>query len=142
MADMNDCIFCRIIPAGLEASRLLENETMIAFLDVNPVNAGHALVVPRRHVTSFRELSPAELKAIMLAAQEVAGALRSKMPGCEGISLTLADGEAAGQEVPHVHLHVIPRHGSDGFGWKRHGQRMERPELDAIAARLREGACP
>lgn len=135
---MPDCIFCRIANAELEASRVFGDSAVVAFLDIRPVNQGHTLVIPRRHVTSFTDLDPAELGAAMRVAQSVAKALKSVLPGCEGVTLALADGEVAGQEIAHAHFHVIPRHRDDGFGWRRFGQPAERRQLDSIAAQLRD----
>jgi diadenosine tetraphosphate (Ap4A) HIT family hydrolase len=74
----------------------------------------------------------------MEVTQRVASCLKTALPDCEGITLSLADGEVAGQEVPHTHFHVIPRHANDLFGWRRLGQRAERSDLESTAARLRE----
>ncbi|RYD60330.1 MAG: HIT family protein [Verrucomicrobiaceae bacterium] len=135
---MIDCIFCRIASGELEASWVFEGPSAIAFLDLSPINPGHTLVIPRRHVTSFADMDPAEAHALMEVAQRVARCLKATLPGCEGVTLSLADGEVAGQEVPHTHFHVIPRHTNDHFGWRRLGQRAERSDLDATADRIRE----
>ncbi|MGC4013871.1 MAG: HIT family protein [Luteolibacter sp.] len=134
---MNSCIFCRIIRGELSASWIFEDSLVTAFLDISPVNGGHVLVVPRRHVASLTDLTSAEIECIARTAQQVAAALKSTLPECEGVSLSMADGEAAGQEVPHAHLHVIPRHRGDGFGWRRLGSSMDRTQLDDTASRIR-----
>lgn len=136
---MNDCVFCRILAGEVDSSRVLEDELVVAFLDTGPINQGHTLVVPRRHVRAFTDLTPDEVRELVFSAQRVAAALKKVLPGCEGVTLSLADGEVAGQEVPHAHLHVIPRYAGDGFGWRRHGQPGDRAALDAIASRI-EGA--
>lgn len=94
-------------------------------------------MIPRRHVCAFTDLDSQEIVQLALIGQRVASALKASFPHCEGISLSLADGEAAGQEVPHTHLHVIPRRTGDGFGWRRYGSVQDRSELDALAARIR-----
>lgn len=134
---MSTCTFCRIVRGELVASRLWEEDLAIAFLDISPVNPGHSLVVPRRHVTSFTDLDPAELESLARVVQRVASALKSAVPGCEGVTVSLADGEAAGQEIPHAHFHVIPRHAGDGFGWRRFGEKMDRATLDQLAFSIR-----
>jgi histidine triad (HIT) family protein len=133
------CPFCSIIDGAAAASVVLTTDGELAFLDVAPVNPGHTLVVPRRHVSSFTELTAHEVRSLSEAAQTVAAALKDKLEGCVGVTLSLADGEQAGQDVPHVHFHVIPRFLSDGFGWRRPGQRTARSGLDAIAQKLRTG---
>jgi histidine triad (HIT) family protein len=138
---MNDCTFCRILRDELPSSRVLENDIVVALLDIRPVGPGHTLVIPRRHVRAFTDLSANEVEQIALAGQRVASSLKAGVPHCEGVSLLLADGEAAGQEVPHAHLHVIPRQSGDGFGWRlpdSYGAVQHRSELDAMAARIRD----
>ena len=135
---MSGCTFCRIADAELEVSLVFESPAVIAFLDISPINPGHTLVIPRRHVTSFSDLHPTETHALLEVVQRVARCLKTDLPGCEGITLSLADGEVAGQEVPHTHFHVIPRHANDLFGWRRLGRRAEQSHLDSTAARLRD----
>jgi histidine triad (HIT) family protein len=116
----------------------------VAFLDINPINPGHTLVVPRRHVVSFTDLSPEELWSMSAIGRRVALAQKAELK-YDGVTLSLADGEVAGQEVPHAHLHVIPRRIGDGFGWKvRSGQSSieDREGLKKVAARLRAALTP
>lgn len=135
-----DCVFCGILAGSVPGSRVYEDETCLAFLDIQPVNPGHTLVIPKRHAASLAELTGGEGGALFAAGQRVAAALRSSGLRCEGVNLRLADGEAAGQEVFHVHLHVIPRFAGDGFGLTfgpAYGQLPPRAELDALAEQLR-----
>ena len=134
---MKDCSFCQMLRGELPSSRVLEDALVYALLDIHPINPGHTLVIPRRHVCAFTDLNSQEIVQLALIGQRVASALKASFPHCEGISLSLADGEAAGQEVPHTHLHVIPRRTGDGFGWRRYGSVQDRSELDALAARIR-----
>jgi diadenosine tetraphosphate (Ap4A) HIT family hydrolase len=121
------------------ASVVYEDEAIFAFMDIQPVNPGHVLVIPRRHATNLAELDPADAAKLLPVAQKVAAALRASGLRCEGVNLFLADGEAAGQEVFHVHVHVFPRWEGDGFGL-RFGPHYRvlppRGELDDIAKRL------
>ena len=134
---MKDCSFCQILRGELPSSRVLEDALVYALLDIHPINPGHTLVIPRRHVCAFTDLNSQEIVQLALIGQRVASALKASFPHCAGISLSLADGEAAGQEVPHTHLHVIPRRTGDGFGWRRYGSVQDRSKLDALAARIR-----
>ncbi len=134
---MKNCLFCSISQGAATASVVLSTEVEIAFLDVSPVNPGHTIVIPRRHVSSFTELTTEEIGSLALATQRVAAMLKNRLVGCVGITLSLSDGEAAGQEVPHTHFHVIPRYQSDDFGWRRFGQRMNRDKLDLLAEMIR-----
>lgn len=135
-----DCTFCRIAAHEAEASIVYEDAHVVAFLDHDPINAGHTLVVPRRHAARIAEVEPEAAAAMLPAAQRIAAALRDSGLRCDGITLHLADGAPAGQQVPHVHLHVIPRYRGDGLRLRPPGRPPYRPprsELDAIAGSLR-----
>jgi len=135
---MLDCTFCGILQGELPASVVDEDDVTVAFLDIKPVNPGHTLVVPRRHVTSFAGLTKDEITRMISAAHRVMAAQRAVLH-CAGATLHLADGEIAGQEVPHAHFHVIPRYVNDGFGLrlpKAYGATVDRVDLDDIANRL------
>jgi diadenosine tetraphosphate (Ap4A) HIT family hydrolase len=111
----------------------------MAFMDIRPVNPGHVLVIPVQHAAGLSELDPEAGAHMMRVAQRIAHALRASSVRCEGVNLHLADGAAAGQEVFHVHLHVVPRFRGDGFGLRfgpNYGRLAPRTELDAIAASL------
>lgn len=131
---MSTCIFCQILAGHIPSIRIAENELAIAFLDIRPVNPGHVLVVPRRHVTLFTELTDLEGVQVFDLMRRVGRALKAALPGCEGVTLSAADGEAAHQEVPHAHFHVIPRSPGDGFGWRRYGELAGMKELEATSA--------
>jgi histidine triad (HIT) family protein len=131
------CVFCQILASELPASMVVETDLVVAFLDIHPVNPGHTLVVARRHAESFTDLTPAEVAEIALCGRRVAAALKGGALPCDGITLSLADGAAAGQDVPHAHLHVIPRLATDGFGWRAAGRLEQRGELDAVALEIR-----
>jgi diadenosine tetraphosphate (Ap4A) HIT family hydrolase len=117
-----------------------EAERTVTFMDIQPVVRGHALVVPRAHATYLADLDPEDGAEIFRAGQRAAAALRASSLRCEGVNLFLADGEAAGQDVFHVHLHVIPRYEGDGFGLRLPPGYSIRPraELDEAAAALRQ----
>ena len=138
---MNECVFCRIIANKLAASFVFQDETVCAFLDIQPINPGHLLIVPRIHAKAMNDLPVATARHMMEVAQQLMSGLRRTSPQCKGVNLFLADGEAAGQEVDHVHLHVIPRHSNDGFGFRfasDYGTLPQRKELDEVAAAIRE----
>lgn len=139
MAGEASCIFCRIIAGSAPASFVHEDEAVVAFMDINPVAAGHLLIVPRRHLPDLADVPPDLASRMFLLAQELAAALRATDLRTEGINLFYADGAAALQSVFHSHLHVIPRYAGDGFrihaaNW---GANPGRDELDAQAALVR-----
>ncbi|WP_051945620.1 HIT family protein [Verrucomicrobium sp. BvORR106] len=127
---MSACIFCQILSQQIPSVRVAENDLAVAFLDIRPVNPGHVLVVPRRHVASFTGLTDLEGAQVFDLVRRVGRALKAALPGCEGVTLSAADGEAAHQEVPHAHFHVIPRSPEDGFGWRRFGELAGREALE------------
>jgi histidine triad (HIT) family protein len=109
-------------------------------MDIQPVNPGHLLVVPVAHAACLADLDPEAGADLFRLGHRLATALRRADLRCEGVNLLLADGEAAGQEVFHVHLHVIPRYRGDGSGFRfgtRSAAPARRSELDQLAEDLR-----
>lgn len=135
---MDDCVFCRIVAGESPASVVYEDDVVMAFLDLRPVNPGHALVIPKCHAASPADLDEETGRHLWTIAARTAAALRQSGLRCEGINLRLADGEAAGQEVLHVHLHVVPRYRGDRVQRvPDRGPGPSREELDRIAAQIR-----
>lgn len=125
------CIFCRIIRGEIPASVIYRDDLAVAFMDIAPVNPGHLLVAPTAHAASLADLEETSGARLFVVGQRLASALRRSGLPCEGVNLFLADGEAAGQEVLHVHLHVVPRFAGDPvrFSWPR-----SRPTREALSA--------
>ena len=137
---MPECVFCRIIVGDEAASLVYRDDLCVAFMDIQPVNPGHLLIVPLTHAAQLAELDVASAERLMTVAQRLGSALRQSSLRCEGVNLLLADGEAAGQDVFHVHLHVVSRFAGDGFGFRfapTYHQRPPRADLDQAAARIR-----
>ena len=135
-----DCVFCKIAGHQASASLVAEDDVTVAFLDIRPVNPGHAIVIPKEHVAHLADLTPALGGRVFATAMAVADGLRRSGLKCEGVNLHLADGPVAGQEVFHVHVHVIPRFEGDGFGLRLgpdYGRMASRGHLDSVAARIR-----
>lgn len=133
---MADCVFCKIINGQIPAATLVETDRVVSFLDVNPVNPGHALVVPRRHVESLLDMTQDELQAVASTARRVAAAV-VEATGSPAFNILQNEGAAAGQVVGHVHVHVIPRRADDGFafGWRQLG--YEAGQMDALRQAVR-----
>ncbi|MET1231280.1 MAG: HIT family protein [Candidatus Limnocylindrales bacterium] len=135
------CIFCRIVAGEIPASFVHRGATATAFLDVNPVTPGHLLVIPNEHHGSLAETRVETWAHVMRIVRRIAVALRASAFAADGVNLFVADGEVAGQEVPHVHVHVIPRTAGDGFrvhaaAWD--AERPARETLDRQAGAIRE----
>jgi diadenosine tetraphosphate (Ap4A) HIT family hydrolase len=137
-----DCPFCAIVAGRLPSSQVYSDDDVVAFLDIRPVTTGHLLVVPRAHAASLAELDEHAGARIFTTAQRLAAAVRGSGLPCEGVNLFLADGAVAGQEVFHVHLHVLPRTTGDGFKLSPQFRHPDRAELDANAAQIRAGLTP
>ena len=122
-------IFEKIIAKQIPAEFIYEDDAVVAFLDIKPVNEGHALVVPRKKFKNIFDGDPETLGYMMQVAQKVGKALR-EVTGCDGVNITMNNEHAAGQEVFHAHLHVIPRFTNDKvFAGVRH------LDYDAIAGK-------
>lgn len=131
------CIFCAIVAGKAEASFIGATPRTVAFLDILPVGEGHALVIPRRHVVGLAGLDDAEGAEMFQLARQIASSQRG-LGLAEGVNLFFADGEVAGQEVFHAHLHVLARRHTDGMRLEvDYPQPPDRGQLDATAARLR-----
>ena len=138
---MTGCVFCEILAGRLPSSIVSQDDSCSAFLDIQPINPGHILVIPNSHAASLAELEGAAGAALFLVARRIAEALRISGLKCEGVNLFLADGEAAGQEVFHVHLHVVPRYKGDGFGFRfppGYTTRPERSKLDDLSLKIKQ----
>ena len=138
---VSDCIFCQIAAGTAACAEIYRDNATLAFMDINPANDGHCLVIPKAHFENALEMPPALFGTLASAAAKVARAVNEVLrPG--GISLVQANGEAAGQSVIHVHIHVLPRQAGDGLllNWSREGGdegRCDPHRITGIAERLR-----
>ena len=109
-----NCIFCKIVKGEIPSSKVYEDNKTIAFLDIHPVSRGHALVIPKNHCTDIFDMTEEDAKAVMAATKKVADAAMKGL-GAAGVNLLNSNRKAAGQEVFHYHMHVIPRYENDGI---------------------------
>ncbi|WP_368957019.1 HIT family protein [Parafrankia soli] len=137
--DDSECVFCAIVHRGAAASIIHEDDTALAFMDHRPVTPGHLLVIPKAHAVGLEDLDERAGAQVWLVAHRLGRALRRSGLRCEGVNLFLADGEAAFQEVFHVHLHVFPRFTGDRFRLDADWRLRDRGELDRSAEALRLG---
>jgi histidine triad (HIT) family protein len=127
-----DCVFCRIRDGLIPSTRVYEDERTIAFMDINPLNEGHCLVIPRAHAATIFDAEEADLRAAITTARRVAAAVRAALQP-HGLNLLQANGAAAFQSVPHLHFHLVPRWTGDGRGF-------DWPLVPGDAARIRAAA--
>ena len=142
MAD--ECVFCEIIRGEALVSLTYQDDTVVAFMDVQPITHGHMLVVPREHAVLMTDINETAAMRTFRVARKLADVVRRTL-GASGVNLVVMDGEAAFQDVPHFHVHVIPRYPNDGFGLTfphTYEHPPARAQLDAIAAALRAAGMP
>jgi len=136
---MDSCVFCEIIEGKAEASVVHEDAACTTFMNIRPVNSGHMLIVPKTHAAQLNDLDEEVGAQLFRVAIRLDKALRKSGLRCEGVNLFLADGEAAGQDVFHVHLHIFPRFADDGFGLivrPRYGEKPSRASLNEVAEKI------
>ena len=123
-----DCIFCKIIRGEIPSFKLYEDDLTYAFMDINPLNDGHALVIPKYHAENIYTTPDEWFGPTMSTVQRIASAV-NKVVRPEGINILQANGPGAKQSVFHLHMHVIPRYADDGAGmnWE-----MKHGDMDAI----------
>lgn len=134
---MNDCIFCRIVRGELPCTKLYEDDEILAFMDIGPIMKGHALVIPKAHIDPLTNVPPPLLGRLMGIVQRIAAAQVAGLQA-DGFNVHQSNGACAGQVVPHVHFHVIPRFDQDGHRWNWNAQKYAgAEELRATADAIR-----
>jgi len=112
-----ECLFCRVVRGDLPSYVVLEDDLTVALLDARPAARGHTLVLPRAHVADLWAAEPDQAAAVMRTAHAAAALLRERLQP-DGLTLRQNTGEASGQQVPHLHVHLVPRwHGDGTVGW-------------------------
>lgn len=109
---MEDCLFCKIIKGEIPSFKIYEDDNIFSFLDIKPVTKGHALVIPKKHSENIFEIDEDSLEKVILAGKHVSEMLKKSL-NPDGIRLSQSNGKAAGQEIMHFHLHIIPRYEND-----------------------------
>lgn len=132
------CIFCQIVAGASQCALLAEDEAALAFMDVHPANEGHCLVIPKAHYATVFDTPPDVFAAVGRMVVRVSIAVRDALQP-PGLSLIQANGEAANQTVPHLHVHVLPRWHGDGLplNWSRTGK-SNASTIAEIAERIRQ----
>ena len=116
-----NCIFCKIVAGQVPCTKLYEDEDVLAFLDINPVTYGHTLVISKEYYSTFLSTPKAIMNKVMNVAQRI-GQVQIEQLGAKGVNILINSYEAAGQVVPHFHVHVIPRYENDNIKikWAQH----------------------
>ena len=132
---MDNCVFCKIINNEIPSAKIYEDELVFAFLDLGPINFGHALVIPKEHHESSSTIPENVAGRMFKVASRIGVVLKRKLD-YDAFNLHLADGTAAGQVVMHAHLHVVPRGVEDGFRWNWRQLKYEDGQMAEIAEEL------
>lgn len=117
----DDCIFCKIIKGEIPSSKIYEDENVFAFLDIGPITKGHTLVIPKQHSENIFDISEETLCSVMKVVKKLASVVK-EATGSGGIVIGMNNNKVAGQEVPHVHFHIIPRKEGDGLKHWQNGK--------------------
>lgn len=133
------CVFCKIAKGEIPSVRVLENEKVFVFLDINPLAKGHCLIIPKQHFDNIFDINVEILKEIVETARELAEKVKNNL-GAAGVNLVNASGKSAEQSVFHFHLHLIPRYENDNLEmnkwWQSKTQKPSQEELKKIAEKI------
>lgn len=131
-----NCVFCDILAGKEPAEIIYEDENVVSFLDIRPINYGHALVIPRKHYENFLAVPSDEMNSVINITQKIAGAVSSGL-GCDGFNIIANNGKAAGQTVLHFHFHIIPRYKTDAFNYRPKLKNYENGSMKEFADKIR-----
>ncbi len=132
---MNDCLFCKIVAGEIPSTKIYDNEHIMAFLDINPVNPGHTLIVTKKHFTDMRDTPDEILAHVAVATKKIADAVTRGL-GYPAYNVEVNTGTEAGQIIMHTHWHVVPRRADDGLKhWP--GKKYSGGEADKIAEKIK-----
>ena len=137
MAFNETCVFCKIVKGQAPASIVYEDQEVMVFLDIRPLNMGHTLVIPRAHYVDIFDIPNALLSRIHKIAKHVAPAIK-KATTADGISIIQQNGKAAGQDIFHLHVHVVPRFEGQKLPRFSELREVERAKLDAMAEKIKQ----
>ena len=137
MDSLDSCIFCKIIKGEIPSSKLLENERFIVFMDIGPVNPGHTLIVPKAHMETIFDVTPGYGEELISLMQRVGKAIMTAT-GATGLNIMQNNYPDAGQAVPHVHWHLIPRFANDGFCHWKQGAYASMQEMQNLADTIKK----
>lgn len=132
----NDCVFCAISEGEIPCFKVYEDDLVLAYLDINPFSEGHTLVIPKAHYTCLLDTPEDVLQGIIARVKKIAAHIKATIP-CDGFNVLQNNGLAAGQTVPHVHFHIIPRVGSGEGEITFENHKGDMAHLAQLAERIR-----
>ena len=135
MAEVN-CIFCKIIKGEIPCTKVYEDDKILAFLDINPVNPGHTLIIPKKHSETILDTDEEMLKSIMAVTKKLSSVI-IKAVKADGFEVCINNKKAAGQIVPHLHMHIMPRFNNDGLKFDWGSKKYSNKEMTNIAEKIK-----
>ncbi|OGY49241.1 MAG: hypothetical protein A3D39_03025 [Candidatus Buchananbacteria bacterium RIFCSPHIGHO2_02_FULL_39_17] len=138
--NMSDCIFCKIVAGQIPAAKIYEDDKVLAFLDINPINPGHTLVIPKIHFSNLTQTPVEVSQNLIMVIKKISPAIM-KGVGAQGFNLGLNNGSIAGQIIFHMHFHLIPRFADDGHKlWS--GRQYQLGEMEKVAENIKKFLIP
>jgi len=136
---MNDpsCVFCKIVAGEIPSLKVFEDSSVFAFLDIGPLAEGHLLVIPKKHFVSLSEMSDEDITGVTRHLPRL-GRTVVEAVSAEGYNVLQNNGKVAGQEVQHVHFHIIPRKASDGLGYRWNASKYPEGKAEEVRRRIQE----
>jgi histidine triad (HIT) family protein len=131
-----DCIFCKIVSGEIPSGKVYEDGSVIAFMDINPAKRGHCLVLPKEHYESIFDVSDEVLYETILAVKKVASAVQKAVKS-DGVNILQNNNRAAGQLIPHIHFHVIPRFNGDGIDFSYRSEKYAGGEMAELLSKIK-----
>lgn len=134
---MEDCIFCKIVKVEIPSFTVYQDNDTLAFLDINPDNRGHTLVIPKKHADNITDMDDRDIASVFRTVRKVVRGLQAVV-NPEGFNLVVNQGEVAGQVIHHFHCHIVPRNTGDGIEYKSGGSTLSTQEFEELARKVAE----
>jgi len=137
MTSADDCLFCKMVAGQIPVTKIYEDETVLAFLDIGPISDGHALVIPKRHFEKLHDCPAELLGRVFSCLGKIAGAIAAAV-NSDGYNILCNNGRAAGQLIEHLHFHIVPRNTGDRLFSRWPSYKYEEGKIEEIAGAIRE----
>ena len=132
-----DCVFCKMVAGEIPITKIYEDDTVLAFLDIGPVSNGHTLVIPKQHFEKLHECPAELLGQVFTRIGDIARAVATAMKS-DGYNLLCNNGRAAGQLIDHLHFHIVPRNTGDGLFDRWSSFKYEGLKIEEVAEAIRK----
>ncbi|MFZ2303797.1 MAG: HIT family protein, partial [Minisyncoccia bacterium] len=133
---MQNCLFCKIIAGEIPSTKVYEDDIVLAFLDIHPVNIGHTLVIPKAHHTNLYETPNETLSRMMTVVKKLSTAIKGAL-SADGINIEMNNDPIAGQIIFHTHIHIVPRFSGDGFTHWPSARGYNEGEADEVSTKIK-----